>query len=904
MADLKTIPGLEDRLKTTRWRLSLLRRVEALAPALIAAFMYLALVLSGLMQRLGGAFEAGVSLAFLALIAGLAIYGLRRYRAPSADDVAATLDRGATSRPLAFLRDRSLSGTGPAFALWQAERARAIQDAGALPRASLGADWRRVDPAFLRFVLPLILAVLLLMAGPAALKRLGAALFPDVGALFGADRLVTEAWIRPPDYTGVAPVFLNPARQTPAVPQGSEMTLRVTANGAPKVRLIPQERGEAKRTIEMVRGPDGVFEARLPLETSQRVEINWWGARGAYVLDVTPDTPPVARFAEMPSLGARDSLTFGWVVSDDYGVDDLSLRLIHTAATGNISTDEVPVTMEALSPREANDTATLDLTRHKWAGLTVDMQLVATDARGQTGVSDVTSYRIPDKLFLQPLAQATQEIRLTALRTEDDYAEPSVFAASPPVDIVLPDGTRGPALIDEAAANRLERAPDGIRRAALMLDTLTYKPGDYFEDLAVYLGLRSALGILNGARSLEETASVEPLLWSVALKAEYGDVADAARALEAARRALERALREGAGEEEIKRLMQAFREAAENYIAARMAEAIRNGSDEGAVGDELSSMMGGNDLEEMLSALEDLTETGASDAARKLLADVSKLLEELQFQAGGGGESREGAGEQAQNQTGPPEEEALKGALERLSELLAEQRSLNDDVMAENRERENADRPSGERPGGLPQPGARQPVPPQGQDGQPGRESGEPGTMGEGEPQPDRNGPGGGSEDLAGRQSEIGDRIQEFAEGLEREGGPGGGVTADELAAARQALERATEALRRGDEGSARWNQDRAVRELRDATGELARSLDELREARLGEQGQGEVRDPLGRQVGGSGSQNDGSEVAVPDEIERQRAREILDGLRERLPKASDETEEEYLKRLLDRFGS
>jgi hypothetical protein len=60
-------------------------------------------------------------------------------------------------------------------------------------------------------------------------------------------------------------------------------------------------------------------------------------------------------------------------------------------------------------------------------------------------------------------------------------------------------------------------------------------------------------------------------------------------------------------------------------------------------------------------------------------------------------------------------------------------------------------------------------------------------------------------------------------------------------------------------------------------------------------------RDPLGRPIGGTG---DGSATAVPEEVERQRTRDILEELRARAADPSrPAAEREYLRRLLDRFG-
>lgn len=334
--------------------------------------------------------------------------------------------------------------------------------------------------------------------------------------------------------------------------------------------------------------------------------------------------------------------------------------------------------------------------------------------------------------------------------------------------------------------------------------------------------------------------------------------------------------------------MQAFREAAEDYIAARMADAIMNGDQGGEAGEGGGNMLGGQDLEDMLAALEDLAETGATDAARQLLDDVSQLLNNLNFQAGNGsGDGMPfGEGEPGDEEERSPEEQALQGALDKLSELMEEQRRLNDDTV---QERNGAGDPYSDQPPSVTEnPGATDTLP----DGT------EPGEQGEGDRADEER-------SLAERQSGILEDLQAFADEMGNDEGAGSGLTADEFEQAERALDRAANALERGDLDAAQWNQDRAIQELRDAASELAESLDERRSARRGEDGQetNNESDPLGRPAGGS--QNPDSDgVKVPEEAERQRARDILDDLRDRLNKSTDPEEREYLKRLLDRFGS
>ncbi|MEM7493548.1 MAG: DUF4175 family protein, partial [Pseudomonadota bacterium] len=91
---------------------------------------------------------------------------------------------------------------------------------------------------------------------------------------------------------------------------------------------------------------------------------------------------------------------------------------------------------------------------------------------------------------------------------------------------------------------------------------------------------------------------------------------------------------------------------------------------------------------------------------------------------------------------------------------------------------------------------------------------------------------------------------------------------------------------------------------LRDLALSLAEELDERRAARLGEEsgnGTDNARsDPFGNNPqGGIGSNSD---VEIPDQIERQRAKDILEELRRRYGDTINEEERDYLERLLDRF--
>ena len=908
--------ALNAKVSATRRKLTVYAFFKAFWPFLTFAAIFLAIALAGLIDRMTASLAAIATLIFLVGSVFFILQGGRRFTPVSREDAARVLDRQSDLRPVSSLTDRPAATHRDSQGLWQKHRARLLEEVSRLRLPSLAREWGRLDPYWMRAALPAALILLTVLAGNDAASRLQRALFPDYGALVGADNMVVEAWITPPDHTGRAPIFLTPGLQNVRVPEGSEVTLRTDAHSAPKLIL----KGEKTLKQTFAPTPDGAFEARARIMEDTRLSVRWWGERAAWRLLTSPDDAPIATFVKAPERGRLDRTEIAWSVTDDYGVDSLELKI--SLQTPNPAApdeaDYMPVPLPGVAPTSAEDITQLDLTRHRWAGLPVEMQLVATDGAGQTGLSEPLDFTLPEKLFLDPIARVAQEVRVTVLREPRDYEELSRNETALQQDA-----------LNVTAANRLDTAPPDIQKAALMLDAMTYKGERYIPDQGVYLTFRTAKGILQAAGTKAEAEQVDPLLWALALKSEYGSAADALRRLEAARRALEQALRDGASEDEIKQRMEAFRDAANEYLAAKMAEAIANGDEQPQMQSDQEAMasgpnLGGQDFEDMLNALQDLTETGATDQARQLLSDITNMLQNLEFQRGqsGSGGMPGMPGQQADGEENdlPQEEQELTDAMRRLSEILREQRQLSDDTLAQ----ERGERPgqSGQEQGGQ-QPG-QQSGSQQGQDtGQAGGGEGQSGQteapQGGGNENGERPGSGGGefaegnegegsgpgqSETLAERQARLGRMVEEFA----REHGLGetgsgedalaGLVDPEALEDIRRAQRLAENALERGDERSAARNQERATNTLSEIARDMAASLDALERERRGQDSQ--QSDPFGRATGGPG--NNGEEVNVPDATERQRAKDILEELRERYNQSDDPEEREYLRRLLDRF--
>ena len=139
----------------------------------------------------------------------------------------------------------------------------------------------------------------------------------------------------------------------------------------------------------------------------------------------------------------------------------------------------------------------------------------------------------------------------------------------------------------------------------------------------------------------------------------------------------------------------------------------------------------------------------------------------------------------------------------------------------------------------------------------------------------------------------------------------------DDLGQAGQSMGRAEGALGQGDDGEAVGQQGEAMSALRRGAQDAMQQMQAMQGQGEGQQpgqgmqpggpgryGQGpgqqrSGRDPLGRERQTQGP-DFGQDVGVPDEIDIQRARRILDQIRERLGHPlSPEQEKDYLERLL-----
>ncbi|MBS0385270.1 MAG: DUF4175 family protein [Proteobacteria bacterium] len=841
-----------------RRRLMVERGLRAGFLLLLAIGVWAVVALTGAHATLPLIAQSLTATAALCAFVWLGLRAKRAWRAPTETEARARLASDSKLEFSAFeaLRDQPVQYDVFSMALWGRERERALERAERMRAGPPRPKLDDVDPYKLRYAVLVALIGAFFIAGPDAGDRMSNAFLPDPGPLLGDGPMAVEAWVTPAEYTHASPVSLSDRlNQTIVTPPSVTATVRLTGpTGAP--RLVFDGAG-GQRSAIFARAADGAWEAHLAIPGAGSLKIVRFHTRASWRIAPAADAPPVAAFTQPIELMPSERATVGWRVSDDYGVRRLLLRVQPVSPPpGLVHAGPVDTELEAPAgdPRDADGESEIDLAAHPYAGMDVQAQIVAVDAMGQEGASEPLRVTLPEKVFLQPLARAAIEIRRHILTDRRAYrpapdAPRRTIAAG---DILL--GSERIEVRDDSLHPALERAPDGVRRAARLLDALMMAPEDgYFRDLAVYLGFRAARSELDVARNIDDTTIAADILWRTALRAEYGGAADARRALEEAQRALNEALAQNAPQERIQQLMQALRDATQRYLRALVQQAMRNGQRENADDTQDQAQISQRDIDEMMRQVQQLSEQGRNAEAQALLQQLTNILANLDVRL-------TQHAQPGQGQSQGTRQQQMRQSMDQLSQTMGAQRALRDDTQ---------------------------------------RQQGQQSTAGGGGSQQG----GQGGQDLADRQS----RIQQGLSQAQRSADEAGSASNSDLDAAGRAMQESEQALRSGDLRGAETAQDTALDRLRRGASRLSQ---QMRDGEVGDQAGNSGaagdsdRDPLGRSTMGAGDASSRSMRLNGDLSTDLRARELFDEIRRRADDPNrPEAEREYLRRLLDTFG-
>lgn len=832
--------------------------LEALAPRvlpillLVAAF--LALTWFGYFRHVPAWLHLATLAAFALGLVGLLVR-LRGIDWPSTDRAYRMLEaRNALAHQAIRVQDdRPAGGGAVAEALWHEHQARMARMIGALRTGTPEPDIARHDRHALRAV-PLLLVAI---AFAFSYSNRGGLLTDVVTVRAPAETapdVRIDAWVTPPAHTARAPVFLTGNTQGQPgeadkdeirIPQFSELTVRVTG-GSGDEPVSYQVTGEAAATAirpEADKPKDEKAEARVPVAVANGAKTMRYKILKDGTLSVAGQTWTFAVIPDRVPEIAFDGIPKKTVASaleiSFIAKDDYGIQEAHA----EIVPVEQPKDARPLYPLPEYR---LDLPRR-----------AARDAKGTTSRN----------LSEHPLAGKRVKITLVAKDAAGQEGR------SQPVEMILPAKTFFEPLAAAVAEQRQVFALDAnqLPHAIALNEALTIRPEETIPNLTHYLLLQSANARMKLSRTDDQMRETADYLWEIALGIEDGNLSLADRRLREAQKALSEALERNASDEEIAALMKELREAMQAYMEELARQAAKNGQMQQNA-QQQGQILRQQDLQRMMDQIENLARSGARDQAQQMLSELQRLMNNLQ------------AGRPQQGQQGQ-QNDAMRQQMDKLGQLMQQQQKL----MEQTFQFDQALRDRQQR--GDPMPGE------------------------EGEQQPGDNGAGQRPTDqmtadelrealkkLQEQQDALGKQlgeIQEALKGMGLEPGEGFGQAGREMKGA-------SEALGEGQGDSAVGSQGRALEALRQG----AQNMMSQMQAMMGQgQGPGEGmpqagrngRDPLGRERTLNGQGPDfGGPTKVPEEIDIQRAREILEEIRRRLGTGSAPGfERDYLERLL-----
>jgi uncharacterized protein (TIGR02302 family) len=875
---------------------------EQLWPVLLRFFMVVALWLIAVFSGVFTLLPFPLVWLLWGLWAGAGIWmllPLRHLSWPDRQQAIARLEAQTQSlqkaRPLSSSLDRPFDHNQIHSPLWQAHLNRARTGLSHLCAVPSRQTTVQGDPFALRapLIIALALSFIALPRPFAEQMRLSWQGAPLASSSYAPARL--DSWIVAPDYTGKPPLYLIRDGQqvleaeTLTLPEGSELVLR--SSGPSAVQFEYQD--QAVRPFEEDKDSYPA-SSRHPLtgEGSLVLSNSQTGLSLQASLSLLKDHPPAIVWQADPADPAEppaQRLRLAYKAYDDYGLSEGVAVMVpekegfdpHKAL---LALSDVPLILpETLNKMTAQPAETVkDFSAHPFAGLPVSVRLKVTDAKGQEGWSASRTLLLPARPFQDPVARALLYER------------------------------------QQLALNRDYQALALTAMEGLMLSPelfMTKQP-------TTYLGLVVVTSRLQRARDDAALKDVLGLLWDLALYVEEGDLSQASKDLQAAREALQEALQRGASSDEIASLTEDLRQAFERYmaeLAAQMGEQNRPlPSLPGQKGESLNS----DSMRDLMDRIEELARMGSTEAAQALMEQLQAMLDRLQNARPMAGNQQGGTG---QNQPNP-----MMEALNDLSQLLDDQQKLMDETYR--REQELYGQEMLDEHYELLEEFARQWQQNQQDQGSAGQTpQASPETTDPSSPQggqsdsPSDQAPENPFAELQEQQQSLQQNLQALIERLQQQG-----IPSPSLQDGRKAMNEAEKDLQSGEGEAAVEDQSEALEALRQGAGDLAKALAEAMAQSGGQGGQGATTqlvpgqgqpgfqsggqkersafDPLGRpsaprRPGENGVQDDGSDTAVPLVSDLQRAREILNSLRERLSETGrPQAELDYLERLLERF--
>lgn len=817
-----------------------------------------------------------------------------KFDLPNIDDADRFLEHGGKipRGSIESIRDELANPQKPITRnLWQNAQIQILYKFQQLKISAPRAFILRKDPAGLRFIAFLMFICGMLISGHQWQDRIYNGMLPFKPASIIAGSTDINLWITPPNYTQKPQIRLSdkmPPSEFLEIPQGSKIRIRLYSSLG-KYFTPTLTMGEVYMPLndlgEGLYGIDDIDIAQGQRLKIQQAFITRFSTAYTYIADQVPhiknniityesndpdivvmsdlnndtekeaaeDAPPAKTYEILDNSHIRIPL----IVSDDYGVKDLHMRLnidkmvISLPLAQNF--EETRLVMSG-ADSDFKISPVYDFTWHSWAGLPVSLTFTAIDDIGQSATLDEINIILPEREFKHPMAQSLIAMRK---RLAWDYND-SFF---------------------DIADN---------------LETLLTAP-DYFQNnKGIFLSIRAASSRLRysnplpKAERIKAAQSVIDLLWHAAITIEDGDLSMAMRELRDAQRALENAMRNpDTDKDEIARLMDNLRNKMSNYFAEmqrEMQKRQQDGKDNPQFSaEDFSQIISPDMLSKIMQDIEAALRAGDTQKAQDLMSKMQRMMEMMD------------PSKMAQL---PMDMQVMKEGVNELQELIEQQEFLLDKTgqyikgmndHAWKKDIKPLDIPSIQKmledfgiEGTLPTP-QKDKIKPE--------ESINPDDKSKPSLSDFKTDQEALRYILGQLMLDVAEHVGEIPESM--------GLAEQEMRGSENEL--GNEAPRKASE-----HQELAIKYLKESQKQLSEQFRQRMQQMIGISMSGSQRlDPLGRPMGDEdpNGQNAGSDVKVPDEVQKKRVDEILRMLRERSGDRSRPDEElDYLRRLLRQF--
>ncbi|WP_455474088.1 TIGR02302 family protein [Bartonella sp. B30(2025)] len=523
------------------------------------------------------------------------LFFLVRFRFPTVKDVIHRIEQvnGLKNQPLNVQTDHLCPENDDSFraVVWREHQRRMAKQLDNLKTGFAHPHSATYDPLALRTLCILLFVCSFSFSFGSLGGRLADAF--DLRPIVDEESVRIDAWITPPVYTGVAPIYLTKSSATQlTVPEGSNVAVRVVNGAGITVKGIFKK--DARKVLfsqksEKNTFDDSIVQFETRLEHSMDLLISSRHKQHKWYLQVIKDQSPTIRWLEKPGRVLAGSLELFYEMNDDYGVTKAFVEIepfLDQQKRTSFLYNAPEIKLLLARGGKGKMRMVQDISNHPWAGLEVKITLVAEDGAGQQGRSKTFVMTLPQRVFSNPVARAVSELRrLLALN-----------------------------------ASAQDRVLD-------MLAALLMNPENGLQNLTHFLALQSAWTRLFLAQTEDQLYDVVDYLWQIALGIEDDQHESVQKNLKQAQAALRDALRHGASAAEIERLMANLRQAMDDYIRTLVEKAQdRSNSYKPSLSEDT--------LQKKLNEIEEMAKMGSSSAAEQLLTEVEKILDHLQVHKG------------------------------------------------------------------------------------------------------------------------------------------------------------------------------------------------------------------------------------------------------------------------------